>query len=312
MQLFMLRNLKRSIEMDHEVIIIGGSFAGLTAAMQLARARRRILVLDTSRPRNRFAITSHGFPGQDGRPPAEIAAHLRADLRPYPTVAFRDDAAVTARAEGQGFQVTLASGPTLTTRRIILAHGVQDQLPDLPGLAERWGKSVLHCPYCHGYELNQQPIGVLARDALAMHQALLLPDWGPTTLFTQGAFAPSNEEQKALADRGVTVETVPVTGLLGPAPELNAVQLADGRRIPLAGLFTAPRTAPSSDLPAQLGCGVKEGPTGPYLEVDAMQATTVPGVFAAGDLANPMANATMAAASGVMAGVATHRSLIWG
>jgi thioredoxin reductase (NADPH) len=297
--------------MDHEVIIIGGSFAGLSAAMQLARARRRILVLDTGSPRNRFATSSHGFPGQDGRPPAEIANRLRADLRPYPTVSFRNAVAVSARRERQSFLVSLATGQTLTTRRILLAHGVQDHLPDLPGLAERWGKSVLHCPYCHGYELNQQPLGVLAQDALAMHQALLLTDWGPTTLFTQGAFTPSAEEQKALAGRDVTVETVPVTGLLGPAPALEAVQLADGRRIALAGLFIAPRTAPTSELPAQLGCAMKEGPTGPYLEVDAMQATTVQGVFAAGDLASPMANATMASASGVMAGVATHRSLIW-
>lgn len=297
--------------MHYEVIIIGGSFAGLSAAMQLARARRDVLVLDTGAPRNRFASTSHGFPGQDGRSPAVIGAALRQELGLYPTVTFRNVGAVAARKVGHGFRVTLANGEGLTAHRIILAHGVRDTLPNLPGLSDRWGKSALHCPYCHGYELKQQPVGVLARDELAIHQAMLLPDWGPTTLFTQDVFTPSTDQRRALGARKVTIEQVPIVALLGPAPALEAVRLADGREIALAGLFTAPRTAPASDISNQLGCETKDGPTGPYLHVDGLQATSVPGVFAAGDLANPMANAILAAAAGVMAGVAAHRSLIF-
>lgn len=140
---------------------------------------------------------------------------------------------------------------------------------------------------------------------------MLLPDWGPTTLFTQEAFAPTEDQQRALAARGARVETTPVTALIGASPALEAVQLADGRTIPLAGLFVAPRTEPSSDLARQLGCATKDGPTGPYLEVDAMQATTVASVFAAGDLASPTPNATLAAAAGVLAGGAAHRSLVF-
>lgn len=297
--------------MNHDVIIIGGGFAGLSAAMQLARARRNVLLLDTGAPRNRHAAASHGFPGQDGRRPAEIRAALRAELGSYPTVTFRDAEATAASRQEGGFCLSLAAGSEVTARRIILAYGVRDTLPDLPGLSERWGASVLHCPYCHGYELNRQPVGVLARDELATHPAMLLPDWGPTTLFTQDTFKPTLEQRRTLLARGVTLEEVSIADLVGPAPALEAVRLADGREIPLAALFVAPKTAPASDLGAMLGCEMKDGPTGPCLVVDGMQASSVPGVFAAGDLANPMANATLAAAAGVMAGVAAHRSLIF-
>nr|WP_272214605.1 NAD(P)/FAD-dependent oxidoreductase [Marinicella sp. W31]MDC2880231.1 NAD(P)/FAD-dependent oxidoreductase [Marinicella sp. W31] len=297
--------------MDHDVLVIGGSFAGLSAAMQLARARKPVLVLDTGMPRNRFAVASHGFPGQDGRSPADIRVRLRAELSAYPSVRFQDGAALSASREDTGFRVSLNNGNDVTARRIILAYGVRDSLPDLPGLAERWGASVLHCPYCHGYELNRQPVGVLARDEMAQHQAMLLPDWGPTTLFTGAAFRPTAEQEQSLKKRGVEIEDTPVAELIGSGPALEAVRLEDGRTVPLAGLFLAPQTAPSSDIAAQLGCEMRDGPTGPYIAVDQMQTTTVAGVFAAGDLASPMANATIAAASGVMAGVAAHRSLIF-
>ena len=297
--------------MEYDVIIIGGSFAGLTAAMQLARARRAVLVLDTGAPRNRFAASSHGFPGQDGRRPADIQADLVAELASYPTVTLRNTAAATARRDGAGFHVTLSDDTETTAQRLVLAYGVRDSLPDLPGVSARWGVSVLHCPYCHGYELNRQPVGVLAQDELAMHQAVLLPDWGATTLFTQGAFTPAPEQARLLATRGVQVEHTPVERLVGTEPALDAVRLVDGREIPLAGLFLAPRTTPACDLAEQLGCATEDGPTGPYLGVDAMQGTSVAGVFAAGDLASPMPNATLAAAAGVMAGAAAHRSLIF-
>lgn len=297
--------------MDYDVIVVGGSFAGLSATMQLARARKAVLVIDTGSPRNRFASASHAFPGQDGRKPFDIIASLRGEVAAYPTVSFQDVAAIQIKRAGAGFEVSLANGDQVCARRIILAYGVRDNLPDLPGLSERWGVSVLHCPYCHGFELNQRPVGVLARDEMALHQAMLLPDWGQTTLFTQGNIALTSDQTTMLAARGVHIEETVVEALVGEGLTLNAVRLVDQRMIPLAGLFLAPKTSPVCDLADQLGCALKDGPTGPYLAVDEMQATSVLGVFAAGDLASPMPNATLAAAAGVKAGGAAHRSLIY-
>ncbi|MDB6454251.1 NAD(P)/FAD-dependent oxidoreductase [Falsirhodobacter sp. 20TX0035] len=297
--------------MTYDVIILGGSFAGLSAAMQLARARRSVAVVDNGRPRNRFAATSHGFPGQDGRSPVAIRSDLPAELAAYSTASLLDGAATRIVREDEHFRITLGDGTEHAAQRVVLAYGMRDDLPDLPGLVERWGVSVLHCPYCHGHELCQQPVGVLGRDAGSFHQAMLLPDWGPTTLFTQGFFELPTDHVEALTARGVTIECEPVVALVGDAPALRAVELRDGRRVALAGLFLATRTAPACDLAERLGCVLQDGPTGPFVTVDAMQATSVPGVFAAGDLASPVPNAVRAAAAGVMAGSAAHRSLIF-
>ena len=298
--------------MDFDIIIVGGSFAGQSAALQLGRARRRVLLIDGGQPRNRFAHTSHGFLGQDGQTPSAIMETAKDQLAGYKTVEQREGQAVDAAAIEQGFRISLASGGEVTASRIILATGVRDHLPDLPGLKERWGVSVLHCPYCHGYELNQRPVGVLASSEMAMHHATLLPDWGPTTLFTQNAFTPTPQQQAALAARGTAVEQTPVTELLGNSPALEAVRLSDGRTVEIAGLFIAPKTEPASDLANRLGCTFEDGPTGPFIVADRMQQTSVPGVFAAGDAASPMANATLASAAGVMAAAGAHHSLVHG
>ncbi|EKS9799028.1 MULTISPECIES: NAD(P)/FAD-dependent oxidoreductase [Burkholderia] len=297
----------------HEVIVIGGSFAGLSAAMQLARARRRVLVIDAGQPRNRFAAHAHGFFGQDGKPPAAIVEEAAAQLAAYPTVQrIAGDVRAAERDADGRFHVTLADGSRASADRLILATGIRDELPALPGLAERWGVSVLHCPYCHGYEVSGQRLGVLATHPLSVHQAILIPDWGPATWFTQGVVE-ANEEEAALLDaRGVRIERSPVVEILGDAPRIDALRLADGQVVPIDALFVGARTAMASDLAQQLGCAFDDGPLGPVVRVDAMKQTSVAGVFAAGDASTPMTNATFASASGVMAGVAAHRSLIVG
>ena len=297
--------------MDFDIIVIGGSFAGQAAAIQLARARRHVLLLDARRPRNRFASESHGFLGQDGRPPSDIMAIAYEQLAPYPTVDIRETEAVAAEAVEGGFRVFTADGGAQKAKRLILATGVRDDLPPVPGLAERWGITVLHCPYCHGYELNQHPVGVLACNDLAFHQAMMVRDWGPTTLFTQEIFVPSPEQAGALRARDIAIEPSPVVELLGEAPALEAVTLADGREIRLSGLYLASETVLVGDLADRLGCEFKDGMTGPLIAVDAFQQTSVSGVFAAGDATQQMANATIAAASGVMAASGTHRSLVF-
>jgi thioredoxin reductase len=290
-----------------DAVVIGGSYAGLSAALQLARARRSTLIVDEGNRRNRFADASHGFLGQDGRAPADIAADARAQLMSYPTVEWVDARAQGASSTPTGFSVGLADGTAYESRRVILATGVVDALPEIPGLSERWGKSVFHCPYCHGYELNNGPVGVLAVSPLSMHHALLLPEWGRTTFFTNGAFEPDAEQLTQLRQRGVRVENVPVARVIGNAD----VMLNDGRVISLNGLFTMTHVSMASPLAEQLGCGFEQGPAGPFIQTDAFKETTVPGVFACGDAARGFGSVALAVGDGALAGVATHQSLVF-
>jgi len=297
--------------MTHDTVVVGGSWAGLSAAMQLARARRRVLVVDAGRPRNRFAHASHGFLGQDGRAPAAIQADARAQVLAYPTAAFVEGEAEHASSTGDGFEVVLSSGERFRAPRLVLATGVVDELPEVEGLRERWGLTVLHCPYCHGYEVADGRLGVLATSPMSMHQALLIPDWSAdVTLFTNGAFAPDEAQRAALDARGVRVEERPVRALLGDTPRLDGIRLDDGSVVPLDALFTASRTRMASPLAEQLGCAFDEGMQGPLVRTDERKATTVPGVYAAGDAARQQHNATLASADGVLAGIGAHQSLI--
>lgn len=291
-----------------DAVVIGGSYAGLSAAMQLARARRRVLVVDAGRRRNRFAAASHGFLGQDGRAPEAIAAEGRAQLLAYPGVRWLDGEAIGAEQQDGGFAVHMARGDRVQARRLILATGVVDELPDVPGLAPRWGRHVFHCPYCHGYELNQGRIGVLAVGPMSMHQAMMLPDWGTVTLFTNGALELDADERAELIRRGVTIEAERVVGIVDAA----TVALADGRHIVLDGLFTASRTRVASPIAEQLGCAFEAGPLGPFIRTDALKETTVPNVFACGDAARGAGNVPFAVGDGAQAGVSAHRSLLFG
>ena len=292
-----------------DAIVIGGSYAGLSAALQLARARRRILVVDAGQRRNRFAGESHGFLTRDGHMAAAIAQAGRMDVAAYDTVEWIDGSAVDARPDGDGFTVDLDGGEQVRGRRLVLATGVRDELPPIEGLAERWGRGVFHCPYCHGYELQQGAIGILANDEMAFHQAMLLPDWGKVTLFTNGRYAPDAEQRAAMEKRGVlAIDDTPVVRIEDSA----TVVLADGRRIPHAGLFTYGRLHMASPLASLLGCEFDEGPLGHYIRTDMTKQTTVPGVFAGGDATRPAGNVAMAVADGAMAGLGAHRSLVFG
>ena len=294
----------------HDVIVVGGSFAGVSAAMQLARARQNVLVVDAGAPRNRFADEAHGFLGQDGRAPAAIMRDAQCQLLRYSTVEILSGEALAARTIGDGFAIELAGGSERLAKRLILATGVSDELPALPGMRERWGGTVLHCPYCHGYEMRDHPLGVIAAHPMSAHQATLIPDWGPTTYFTQGQFEPEAAELDTFAARGIAVERTPVVELVGDAPALDGVRLADGRFVEVAAVFTAPRTRPATPLAAMLGCVHEDGPTGPYVKVDQWGATSVAGVWAAGDAATPMHNATLASAAGVLACIGAHQASV--
>jgi thioredoxin reductase len=292
--------------MQFDVIIIGGSFAGLSAALQLGRARRTVLVIDAGERRNRFASASHGFLGRDGVAPGEIIAEATGQLARYVTVATLKGSASKAGRTEEGFFVETRND-TFHGKRLIIAGGVVDILPDIPGLADRWGTSIFHCPYCHGYELERGPIGVLATSALSMHHAMMLPDWGPTTLLINDSFIPDETQRSALAGRGVSVEEGRVRGIFGQRP---TVELAHGRTVEFSGIFTLSRTM-GGPIAEQLGCDLKDGPLGKFIWVDEQQQTSVPKVFACGDVARAAGSIALAVSDGSMAGVAAHRSLIF-
>ncbi|MBD8724435.1 NAD(P)/FAD-dependent oxidoreductase [Oxalobacteraceae sp. CFBP 13708] len=292
----------------YDAIIIGGSYAGLSAALQLARARRRILVVDAGQRRNRYAANSHGFLTRDGQPAADIAAEGRANVAAYPNVTWHDGTATSARQDGDGFVVELDGAGTVRAARLVLATGVRDDLPPIDGLAERWGKSVFHCPYCHGYELNEGRIGVLASGPLSVHQAQMLPHWGQVTFFTNGV-CPLDDAQRAdLHARGVEVDETPVRRLVNVA----TVVLEDGRQEIMSGLFTYGRVHMASPIAEQLGCAFEQGPLGPFIRTDDSRQTTVPAVFAAGDAMRAASTVALSVADGAMAGVGAHRSLLFG
>ncbi len=291
----------------HDVIIIGGSYAGLSAGLQVARARRKLLVIDAGSRRNRFASSSHGFLGQDGKDPGAIAAAGRAELLAYPTVTWIDGTAAAVRAENDAFVIELASGQQVTGKRVIVAAGVSDELPAIPGVAERWGSHVFHCPYCHGYELDQGKVGVIATTPLSFHQAVMLTDWGPTTYFTRGQFEPSDEELAVLTRRGVTIEHGAVRAVTGAAD----VELEDGRVLSFAGLFMATGLKITTPLVAQLGLELEDGMMGKYIKTDASKETSVRGVFACGDVALGAGSVAFAVGDGALAGVRAHQSLLF-
>jgi len=291
-----------------EFAVIGGSYAGLSAALQLARARREVLVVDAGLRRNRFVDeageTSHGFLSRDGEAPGAIAAEARRQLLRYPTVQWRDATAQDARRLDDGRFAFRVGEEGVEASRLVLAGGVTDELPAVEGLAERWGRSVFHCPYCHGYELDAGPIGIVAASPAAQHHALMLPDWGRPVLFLNGAYEPSADDLAAFARRGTRVEATRIARIEGVAD----VVLVDGRRVCVNGLFTQPRTRPASPVADQLGCALGDGPMVSFIQVDAMQQTSVPNVFACGDAARAAGNVALSVADGAMAGIAAHRS----
>ncbi|OHV76018.1 NAD(P)/FAD-dependent oxidoreductase [Rhizobium sp. LCM 4573] len=293
--------------MSYDAIIVGGSFAGLSAALQLGRARRRTLIIDEGLRRNRFVSHSHGFLGQDGRPPQDIVADAREQLRRYETVEWLDGRAEEAEKAGSGFSVKTSDGRRISARRLVLATGVVDSLPDVPGLEERWGRSVFHCPYCHGYELNQGNVGVIAVSEISMHHAMMLPDWGPTTFLLNGAFSPDEEQRAQLARRSVGIEEAQIEKITGRAD----LHFTDGRTASFAGLFVLPQSRIASGLAEQLGCEFEESPLLHFIKTSQMKETTVSGVFACGDATRPAGSVPIAVADGNIAGAATHQSLIF-
>lgn len=293
----------------YDVIVIGGSFAGLAAATQLGRARRRVLIIDSGAPRNRFAAHSHGFFSRDGAPPLELLAEARRQLQPYRTVESHTARAIAANQIDGGFDVALEGGEGVKARKLILAHGMTDDLSVLPKGAEAcWGKSVFFCPYCHGFEFGDRKLGLLLRHGDALALAKLYREWtNELTLFTNGAPVDALV-RNALADFSVPIVDDTVLALEHDNGDLRAVVTAGGP-VPIDALFTHPPAKFSTNIGVELGCETADGTLGPFFSTGDWKSTNIPGVTAAGDIARPSPSISYAVADGVAAGIFTHRSL---
>lgn len=303
---------------EYQVVVIGGGAAGLSAAVTLGRALRSVLVIDAGEPRNAPAAGVHGFLSRDGIKPQELLEKGREEARSY-GVDFLAGVAVAARstaAEGSelSFDVELADGRTVKTRRILVATGLTDVLPGIDGIRERWGRDVLHCPYCHGWEVRNKAIGILGSVPMALHQTMLFRQWSPNiTLFLNDVVEPTDEELEQLAARSISVVEGKVQSLDIQDDALSGVVLASGTVIPVEAVVTGTRLEARSAVLESLGVSVVEHPmgVGRHVEVNPMGgATAVPGVWAAGNVADLMGQVVASAAAGVMSGAAINAHLV--
>ncbi|MFE5818932.1 NAD(P)/FAD-dependent oxidoreductase [Streptomyces sp. NPDC056479] len=296
----------------YEVIVVGGGAAGLSAALVLGRARRRTLVIDAGEPRNAPAAHMQGYLSRDGMSPAEFLAVGREEIARYGVELVQDRAVDVTRDEN--FTVVLASGRSVRARRLVVATGLKDELPDVSGVAERFGKDVLHCPYCHGWEVRDQAFGVLATTTLSVHQALMVSQWSKdVTFFLHEVAEPdlSDEDLRRLAAAGVKVVPGAVAGLVIEEDRLTGVRLANGTVHAREALFVAPRAVPQNELLEQLDAEFQQTPFGAYPVVDPTGLTSVPGVWAVGNVMGFAEQVINAAAGGYRAGAFINGELLF-
>ena len=304
----------------YDVVVVGGGAAGLSGALALTRARRAVLVVDGGQPRNAPAAHVHNYLSRDGAAPAELLAVGRAEVAGYGGRIISGSVASAARLNGQddrgGFRVALTDGSSVYARRLLVATGLVDELPDVPGVAERWGRDVLHCPYCHGWEVRDQAIGVLASGPMAVHQAQLFRQWSAdVTLFLHTEPEPTAEESEQLAARGINVVRGEVASLEVTDDHLSGVRLASGQVVPRQAVVVGPRFYARADVGASLGLATTElrvagQVIGTSVPADPTGATAVPGVWVAGNVTDLMAQVIGAAAAGLMVGAAVNADLI--
>ncbi|MEC3982171.1 NAD(P)/FAD-dependent oxidoreductase [Amycolatopsis sp. H20-H5] len=297
---------------EYDVVVAGGGAAGLSGALMLGRARRSVLVIDAGTPRNAPAEAVHGFLSRDGINPAELLKTGRAEIEGYGGQVVPGEAVAAAR-EGERFSVTLADGRQVFARRLLVTTGLVDELPEVAGLRERWGHDVLHCPYCHGWEVRDQALGVLGGGPMALHQTLLLRQWSAdVTLFSHTAAPPSGDEAEQLAARSIKVVPGEVESLEIVDDHLTGVRLHDGTVVARQALLVATRLMARSALLTTLGLETTAHPmgVGEYIASDEAGLTAVPGVWVAGNVTDLIAQVSGAVAGGAFAGAAINADLI--
>lgn len=291
----------------YEVIIIGGSYAGLSAAMALGRSLKNVLVIDSGKPCNRQTPHSQNFLTRDGQPPREISAIARQQVENYESVTFYDGIALKGDKTNHGFRISTQSNDTFYGQKVIFATGIKDTLPDIPGLADCWGISVIHCPYCHGYEHRDQKTGLLANGENAFHLASLVNNLTEQlVILTNGKPDFTTEQLDKLKKHDIQIEETGVVEVEHQNGYLDQVILKDGSKVKLDAMYARVPFTQHSDIPVSLGCKLtKQG----YIEVDDFQKTTIPGVYACGDNSSPMRSIANAVSSGNFAGAMTNMEL---
>jgi len=291
-----------------DVVIVGGSYAGLSAAMALGRSLNEVLIIDSGRPCNRQTPFAHNLVMHDGQKPADIANAAKEQVTKYPTVNFMNDTVTAAEQVQGGFEVRTAQGEVIKARKLLFTTGVADIMPPMKGFAECWGISVLHCPYCHGYEVKNEEIGLLGNGNLGFELCKMLGNWSKSlTLFTNGQSTLTEEQVGKLQSRNVQIVEEEIDELIHNEGLLQQVVLKNGNRVPLAAIFARPDFRQHCTVPEQLGCVMTEEG---YIKIDDLHKTTVDGVFAAGDNCSMLRSLAMAIAAGSKTGACISKELI--
>ena len=295
----------------YDVVVVGGGAAGLSAAVTLGRALRSVLVIDAGEPRNRRAAGVHGFLSREGLPPGELLAAGREEVRAHGGQIMQGRA-ISAGKEEDVFNVKLQDGQSQRARRLLIASGFEDELPEVPGIRERWGRDVLHCPYCHGWEIRDRAIGILATEPTAIQEALLFRQWsGNVTFFQHLLEDPEPAAREQLNARSIRILRGPVASLEISEDALTGIRLASGQLVVCKYLVVSPKARTESPLLQSLGLQ-QTGTVGPgrHLTADPDGMTAVPGVWAAGNITDPTAQVVTAASAGVKAATAINADLV--
>ena len=292
----------------YDVIIVGGSYAGLSAAMSLGRSLRKVLVIDSGKPCNRQTPHSHNFITHDGHTPQEIAAQAKAQVEKYSTVTFYSGLATKGVKTGNGFEIQAEAGDKFEAKKLVFATGMKDIMPDIKGFAECWGISVVHCPYCHGYEIRDKNTGIIANGDAAYHYTQLVANLTKqVTVFTNGESTFTEEQAAGLAKHNIAIVEKAIDSIVHDNGQIKHVVFKDGSTHALDALYNRPDMVQHCDIPAQLGCEMTEHG---FIMTDNMQKTTVPGVFTCGDNATQMRAVAAAVASGNLAGAMVNHELV--
>ncbi|WP_114784691.1 NAD(P)/FAD-dependent oxidoreductase [Botryobacter ruber] len=293
---------------NFDVIIIGGSYAGLSAAMALGRSLRQVLVIDSGKPCNRQTPHSHNFITQDGRTPGQITEDAKKQVLAYNTISFYNGLALSGSKTENGFTISTDNDESFSATKLLFATGVTDLMPPIQGFSECWGISVLHCPYCHGYEVRHQPLGVLGNGDMGFEFGKFISNWSQDlVLFTNGQSTLTEEQEKKLTGKNIRIIQSEIAALEHTNGNLQQVQFKDGSSKKIAALFARTPFSQHCTIPEQLGCQLNEQG---YLAIDDFQRTTVPGVYAAGDNTTMFRSVSAAVAAGTKAGAMLNKELV--